>query len=83
MKFSPGRLEVLYQLGSLVSNCILSDNCHEIPTLPYPFDQELIKRDTDVYIGDRKNLVNEDEGLPAEPAHAQCLALRQLPCHPR
>ena len=33
VKFSPGRLEVLYQLGGLVSNCILSDNCHEIPTL--------------------------------------------------
>ena len=33
MKFSPGRLEVLYQLGGLVSNCILSHNCHEIPTL--------------------------------------------------
>ena len=83
MKFSPGRLEVLYQLGSLVSNCILSDNCHEIPTLPYPFDQELIKRDTDVYIGDRKNLVNEDEGLPAKSSHAQCLTLWQLSSNPR
>ena len=29
------------------------------------------------------HLINEDEGLPAEPAHAQRLALRQLPRHPR
>ena len=33
--------------------------------------------------GMRPHLVNEDEGLPAEPAHAQSLALRQLSCHPR
>ena len=32
---------------------------------------------------DRHNLVDEDEGFPAEPAHAQCLALRQLSSHPR
>ena len=31
----------------------------------------------------RLDLVNEDEGLPAEPAHAQGLALRQLPRNPR